>query len=45
MDIYEQICEGCPNEKYCHESCEVCDLYLEMEENVTELHTSNPDIG
>lgn len=27
--VYENFCEGCESEKYCHESCEYCDAYLE----------------
>jgi len=30
--IYELLCLGCPNEKRCHENCEVCDEYLEKTE-------------
>lgn len=27
--VYENFCEGCESEKWCHESCEYCDAYLE----------------
>lgn len=26
--IYENMCVNCPNEKYCHEHCDVCDEFL-----------------
>ena len=29
--IYEAMCAGCPNEKRCHEECEVCDKVLALE--------------
>lgn len=30
--VYGELCLGCPNEKRCHEECEVCDkFYKEME--------------
>lgn len=27
--LYSEMCEGCPHEKECHETCEYCDEYLE----------------
>lgn len=32
QERYEKICAGCPNEKACHENCEVCDFALEADE-------------
>ena len=25
--VYNELCNGCSNEKYCHENCEHCDIY------------------
>ena len=31
--IYDSMCVSCPNEKYCHERCDVCESFLkELEE-------------
>lgn len=31
--IYENMCVGCPNERCCHERCDVCENFLkELEE-------------
>lgn len=26
--IYESMCVNCPNEKYCHEHCDVCENFM-----------------
>ena len=36
-EIYEAMCAGCPNERICHETCEVCDAVLALEMREEEL--------
>lgn len=38
QDLYQEMCNGCTKEKYCHEECENCDDYLEAEEKLFKKH-------
>lgn len=29
---YEKLCLNCPQEKWCHDNCEVCEAFMEATE-------------